>query len=144
YEANMDLVGVDPHLNLYDEVWPIRTYQGQYPPAKFVFADEFTGGRRGMALDSIISGGCIISGSLVQNCVLSPNVRIEAHAEVRDSVIMENVKIGERSRIRRAIIDKGVVIPPDTIIGHDIEHDSQRFSVTKDGVAVVTQDSPGK
>ena len=97
-----------------------------------------------MALDSIVSGGCIISGSLVQNCVLSPNVRIEPHAEVRDSVIMENVKIGERSRIRRAIIDKGVVIPPDTTIGHDLEHDSQRFSVTEDGVVVVTQDSPRK
>ena len=144
YKANMDLVSVDPHLNLYDEAWPIRTYQGQYPPAKFVFADEFKGGRRGMALDSIVSGGCIISGSLVQNCVLSPNVRIEPHTKVHDSVIMENVKIGERSRIRRAIIDKGVVIPPDTIIGHNLHHDSERFPVTEDGVVVVTPDSPTK
>lgn len=95
-----------------------------------------------MALDSIVSGGCIISGSLVQNCVLSPNVRIEPHAEVRDSVIMENVKIGEGSRIRRAIIDKGVVIPPETIIGHNPEHDRQRFPLTEDGVAVVTPDAP--
>ena len=144
FAANMDLVSVDPLFNLYDQAWPIRTYQGQNPPAKFVFADEFEGGRRGMALDSIVSGGCIISGSRVQNCVVSPNVRIEHHAEVRDSVIMENVKIGERSRIRRAIIDKGVVILPDTIIGHDPEHDRQRFTVTEEGVVVVTTDSPTK
>jgi glucose-1-phosphate adenylyltransferase len=142
FEANMDLVSVDPLFNLYDQAWPIRTYQGQYPPAKFVFADEYEGGRRGMALDSIVSGGCIISGSHVQNCVISPNVRIEHHADVRDSVIMENVKIGERSRIRRAIIDKGVVIPPDTIIGHNPEHDHHRFPVTEDGVVVVTQLQP--
>jgi glucose-1-phosphate adenylyltransferase len=144
FEANMDLVSVDPLFNLYDQAWPIRTYQGQNPPAKFVFADDFEGGRRGMALDSIISGGCIISGSRVQNCVVSPNVRIEHHAEVRDSVILENVKIGERSRIRRAIIDKGIVIPPDTIIGHNPEHDRQRFPVTEDGVVVVTPDSTTK
>lgn len=92
-----------------------------------------------MALDSIVSGGCIISGSLVQNCVLSPNVRIEPQADVRDSVIMENVKIGERTRIRRSIIDKGVVIPSETIIGHNPEHDRQRFPVTEEGVVVVTQ-----
>lgn len=139
FEANMDLVSVDPLFNLYDQAWPIRTYQGQNPPAKFVFADDFEGGRRGMALDSIVSGGCIISGSRVQNCVVSPNVRIEPHAEICDSVIMENVKIGERSRIRRAIIDKGVVILPDTIIGDNPEHDRQRFPVTHDGVVVVTQ-----
>jgi glucose-1-phosphate adenylyltransferase len=139
FEANMDLVSVDPHFNLYDQSWPIRTYQGQNPPAKFVFAEEFEGGRRGMALDSIISGGCIISGSLVQNCVVSPNVRIEHHAEVRDSVIMENVKIGESSRIRKAIIDKGVVLHPGTVIGHNPEQDRQRFPVTEDGVVVVTQ-----
>ncbi len=139
FEANMDLVAVDPLFNLYDQAWPIRTYQGQNPPAKFVFADEFEGGRKGMALDSIVSGGCIISGSRVQNCVISSNVRIESHAEVRDSVIMENVRIGERSRIRRAIIDKGVILLPDTIIGHNTEHDRQRFPVTEDGVVVVTQ-----
>ena len=139
FEANMDLISVDPLFNLYDQAWPLRTYQGQYPPAKFVFADEFEGGRKGMALDSIVSGGCIISGSRVQNCVISPNVRIEPHSEVRDSVIMENVRIGERSRIRRAIIDKGVIILPDTIIGHNPEHDRQRFPVTEEGVVVVTQ-----
>lgn len=138
FEANMDLVSVDPLLNLYDQEWPIRTYQGQFPPAKFVFAEEHAGGRMGMALDSIASGGCIISGSRVQNSVLSPNVLVEEYAEVRDSVVMENVKIGKRARIRRAIIDKGIVIPPDSVIGYDIEQDRQQFTVTESGVVVVT------
>lgn len=138
YEANMDLVSVDPHLNLYDEAWPIRTYQGQFPPAKFVFADSGPGGRVGMALDSIVSGGCIISGGRVQNSVLAPDVRVHHHAEVLESVIMENVEIGERSRIRRAIIDKGVIIPSDTVIGYDPESDRARFHVTEDGIVVVT------
>ncbi|MDR4493079.1 MAG: glucose-1-phosphate adenylyltransferase [Nitrospirales bacterium] len=138
YEANMDLVNVDPLLNLYDEAWPIRTYQGQFPPAKFVFADQYPGGRMGMALDSIVSGGCIISGGRVQNSVLAPDVRVDQHAEVLESVIMENVEIGERSRIRRAIIDKGVIIPPNTVIGYDLETDRARFPVTEDGIVVVT------
>jgi glucose-1-phosphate adenylyltransferase len=142
YEANMDLVSVDPHFNFYDQAWPIRTYQGQFPPAKFVFAEETDNGRLGMALDSIVSGGCIISGSRVQNCVLSPNVRVENHAEVHESVIMENVKIGEGARIRRAIIDKGVVIPPDTVIGYDAEQDRKRFTLTDEGVVVITQPKP--
>ena len=95
WEANMDLVAVDPLFNLYDEDWPIRTYQGQFPPAKFVFAQDFQGGRMGVALDSIVCGGCIISGGRVQNSVLSPNVRVHDHADVRESVLMENVVIGE-------------------------------------------------
>jgi glucose-1-phosphate adenylyltransferase len=142
YEANMDLVSVDPLFNFYDQAWPIRTYQGQFPPAKFVFAEETDNGRLGMALDSIVSGGCIISGSRVKNCVLSPNVRVQNHAEVHESVIMENVNIGERSRIRRAIIDKGVVIPPDTVIGYDAEQDRKRFTLTDEGVVVITQPKP--
>jgi len=139
YEANMDLVSVDPLFNFYDQAWPIRTYQGQFPPAKFVFAEETDNGRLGMALDSIVSGGCIISGSRVENCVLSPNVRVENHAKVHESVIMENVNIGERARIRRAIIDKGVVIPPDTVIGYDAEKDRKRFTLTEEGIVVITQ-----
>jgi glucose-1-phosphate adenylyltransferase len=139
YEANMDLVSVDPLFNFYDQAWPIRTYQGQFPPAKFVFAEETDNGRLGMALDSIISGGCIISGSRVENCVLSPNVRVENHAKVHESVIMENVNIGERAHIRRAIIDKGVVIPPDTVIGYDAEKDRKRFTLTEEGIVVITQ-----
>ncbi len=139
YEANMDLVSVDPLFNFYDQAWPIRTYQGQFPPAKFVFAEESPNGRMGMALDSIVSGGCVISGSRVENCVLSPNVRVENHAEVHESIIMENVSIGERARIRRAIINKSVAIPPDSVIGYDIEQDRKRFTLTDEGVVVITQ-----
>ena len=95
-----------------------------------------------MHKDSIVSGGCVISGSRVQNCVLSPNVRVENHADVHESVIMENVNIGERARIRRAIIDKGVVIPPDTVIGYDAEQDYKRFTLTDEGVVVITQTKP--
>jgi glucose-1-phosphate adenylyltransferase len=138
YEANMDLVGVDPLLNLYDEAWPIRTYQGQFPPAKFVFADQYPGGRVGLALDSIVSGGCIISGGKVQKSILSPDVLVNQYADVQESVIMENVEIGERSRIRHAIIDKGVIIPPGTVIGYDLDADRARYTVTEDGVVVVT------
>jgi glucose-1-phosphate adenylyltransferase len=139
YDANMDLISVDPLFNFYDQAWPIRTYQGQFPPAKFVFAEETDNGRLGMALDSIVSGGCIISGSRVENCVLSPNVRVENHAKVHESVIMENVNIGERARIRRAIIDKGVLIPPDSVIGYDAEQDRKRFTLTEEGIVVITQ-----
>ncbi|MBA5865945.1 MAG: glucose-1-phosphate adenylyltransferase [Nitrospira sp. CR1.3] len=139
WEANLDLVAVDPLFNLYDQQWPIRTYQGQFPPAKFVFAQDYQGGRMGVALDSIVCGGCIISGGRVQNSVLSPNVRIQDHADVRDSVIMENVEIGEHSRIRRAIIDKDVVIPAKTEIGYDRDADAQRFTVTESGLVVISK-----
>lgn len=141
YEANMDLVAVDPLLNLYDEAWPIRTYQGQFPPAKFVFADQYPGGRVGLALDSIVSGGCIISGGKVQKSILSPDVHVDQHADVQESVIMENVEIGERARIRHTIIDKGVIIPPGTVIGYDLEADRARYTVTEDGIVVVTTES---
>ena len=139
WEANMDLVSVDPLFNLYDRNWPIRTYQGQYPPAKFVFAEEGDGGRMGVALDSIITGGCIISGARVQNSVLSPRVRVNEHAQVLQSVLMENVVIGEQSRIRRAIIDKDVVIPPKTNIGYDFQADSEQFTVTESGIVVISK-----
>ncbi len=130
WEANMDLVAVDPQFNLYDANWPIRTYQGQYPPAKFVFAQDYQGGRMGVALDSIVCGGCIVSGGRVQNSVLSPNVRVQDHADVRESILMENVVIGEHARIRRAIIDKDVVLPPHTEVGYNRETAPQRFTVT--------------
>jgi glucose-1-phosphate adenylyltransferase len=138
YEANMDLVEVDPLLNLYDEAWPIRTYQGQFPPAKFVFADQYAGGRVGLALDSIVSGGCIISGGKVQKSILAPDVHVDQYADVQESVIMENVEIGEGARIRHAILDKGVIIPPGTVIGYDLEADRARYTVTEDGIVVVT------
>ncbi|MDH5562877.1 MAG: glucose-1-phosphate adenylyltransferase [Nitrospirota bacterium] len=142
YEANMDLVGVDPLLNLYDEAWPIRTYQGQFPPAKFVFADQKPGGRTGVALDSIVSGGCIIAGGKVEKSVLSPDVRVNQFADVQESVIMEDVEIGEGARIRRAIIDKGVNIPAGTVIGYDPEADRSSYTVTEDGIVVVTRPIP--
>ncbi len=151
WEANMDLVAVDPQFNLYDQSWPIRTYQGQFPPAKFVFAQDYQGGRMGVALDSIVCGGCIISGGRVQNSVLSPNVMVHDHAEVRESIVMENVVIGEHAQIRRAIIDKDVVIPPKTEIGYDLDADMKRFTVTETGLVVISKgmklhapfDSPG-
>lgn len=139
WEANMDLVAVDPLFNLYDSNWPIRTYQGQFPPAKFVFAQDYQGGRMGVALDSIVCGGCIVSGARVQNSVLSPNVRVQDHADVRESILMENVVIGEHSRVRRAIIDKDVTIPSKTEIGYNREADAQRFTVTESGLVVISK-----
>ena len=133
----MDLVAPDPMLNLYDTDCPIRTYQGQYPPAKTVFAQEYPGGRLGICLDSIVSGGCIISGGKVQNCVLSPRVRINSYAEVKESVLMEGVEVGRYCKIKRAIIDKGVKVPPGTEIGYDIREDRKRFFVSKGGIVVI-------
>ena len=140
WEANIELVAVSPVFNLYDKDWPIMTYQGQNPPAKFVFAQEEEGGRLGVALDSIICGGCIVSGGRVQSSVLSPNVRVNSYADVRDSVILENVEIGRYCKIQRAIIDKDVKVPPKTVIGYDREDDKKRFSVTESGVVVVSKE----
>jgi len=139
WEANKDLVSVDPLLNLYDKAWPIRTYQAQNPPAKFVFAQEKKGGRLGIALDSIVAHGCIVSGGRVQNSVLSPNVRVNSYSEVLDSILMENVDIGRHSRIRRAIIDKDVVIPPETEIGYNLAEDRKRYHVTPSGIVVIAK-----
>ena len=139
WEANMDLVSVDPQLNLYDKAWPIRTYQSQNPPVKFVFAQEEKGGRLGIALDSIVAHGCIVSGGRVQNSVLSPNVRVNSYSEVQDSILMENVDIGRHCRIRKAIIDKDVVIPPHTEIGYNPEQDRKRYHVTSSGIVVIAK-----
>ena len=140
WEANMDLVAVDPVFNLYDKDWPIRTQQGQSPPAKFVFAQEDEGGRLGIALDSIVCGGCIISGGRIHHSLLSPWVRVNSYADVRDSILMEDVDIGRYSMIRRTIIDKDVRIPPNTRIGYDPDDDKKRFSVTESGIVVVTRE----
>lgn len=137
WEANMDLVSVDPLLNLYDKAWPIRTYQAQNPAAKFVFAQETQGGRLGIALDSIVAHGCIVSGGRVQNSVLSPNVRINSYSDVRDSILMENVDIGRHCKIRRAIIDKGVTIPAGSEIGYNLEEDKKRYHVSASGIVVI-------
>ncbi len=135
YEANMELVRVSPELNIYDEQWPIWTYQEQLPPAKFVFDDE---DRRGSAIDSMVSGGCIISGSRVSNSLLFSNVRVHDYSTIDGAVVLPRVRVGERCVIRRAIIDEGTLIPDDMQIGVDPAADAERFYVTEGGVALVT------
>jgi glucose-1-phosphate adenylyltransferase len=142
YQANMDLVEVDPVLNLYDREWPIRTFQPQLPPPKFVFFDEGSRehARRGEAHDSMVCQGCILSGGHVRRSILSPNVRVNSYALVEHSILFEGVDVGRHSRIRRAIIDKDVKIPPNTTIGYDLEHDRRRgFMVTEQGVVVIAK-----
>lgn len=136
YESNMDLVQVTPQFNLYDREWPIRTYQLQYPPAKFVFAQNF-GGRRGSATDSMVADGCIISGGNVMRSILSPDVRVNSYAEVQDSLIFEGVDIGRYAKVKNAIIDKSVKVMPNATIGYDLEKDRKRFTVTPKGIVVV-------
>ena len=135
YEANMDLVSVSPVFNLYDAHWPIRTYQRQYPPAKFVFAQE--GRRMGIAVDSIVSMGSIVSGGRVTNSILSPDVRINSYTEIESSIILSHVNIGRYSRVRRAIIDRHIHIPERTEIGYDLEEDRKKHHVTETGIVVV-------
>jgi glucose-1-phosphate adenylyltransferase len=137
YEANMDIVSVSPIFNLYDEEWPIRTHQRQYPPAKFVFAET---GRTGTALDSIVSHGCIVSGGSVKNSILSPDVRVNSYSEVDDCILFSHVSVGRRCRIRKAILDRDVHVPEGTAIGYDAEADRQRYFVTDSGITVVTRD----
>jgi glucose-1-phosphate adenylyltransferase len=138
YEANMDLCHVNPEFNLYDPEWPLRTHQVQAPPAKFVFADE--GRRCGQALDSIISAGCIISGSRVSASVLCPNVRVHSFCDVDQSILMPGVRVGRHARIRRAIIDRDVFIPRGAQIGYNGEEDRRRHTVSDNGVVVVTKE----
>jgi len=141
WQANMELIGVTPELNMYDDSWPIWTYQQQLPPAKFVFDDE---GRRGMAVDSMVSGGCIVSGATVHGSLLFSNVQIHSYTRVDDSVILPDVVIGESCRITKAVIDKRCQIPAGTIIGEDPEEDARRFHVSPGGVVVVTPDMLGQ
>ncbi len=138
YEANMDLVQVNPEFNLYDPEWPLRTYQPQAPPAKFVFAEE--GRRAGQALDSIISLGCIISGSRIVGSVLCPNVRVHSFCLIDRSILMPGVRVGRHARLRRAIIDRDVTIPRGALIGYDLEEDRRRHTVTEQGIVVVTRE----
>jgi glucose-1-phosphate adenylyltransferase len=139
YEANMDLVQVDPVFNLYDKEWPIRTYQEQFPSAKTVFSGEEVTGRVGLVLDSVVSGGSIISGGRVQRSILSCNVRINSYSEVYDSILMEGVNVGRYAKIKKAIIDKDVAIPQGMVIGYDLEEDKKRFYVTDSGIVVVAK-----
>ena len=135
YEANMDLVSVSPVFNLYDEEWPLRTYQRQYPPAKFVFAES--GHRMGAAVDSIVSSGCIVSGGRVSNSLLSFDVRVNSYSEVDGCIIFPHVDVGRHSRIRRAIIDRNIHLPEGTVIGYDLEEDRKKYHVSDGGIVVV-------
>lgn len=134
WEANMELIGITPELNMYDQEWPIWTYQAQLPPAKFIFDDD---DRRGMAVDSMVSGGCIISGATVRHSLLFSNVRVDSHSELQDCVVLPDVKVGSNCRLRRVVIDKGCRIPPGTTIGYDPEEDAKRYYVSPGGVALV-------
>ncbi|MEW5913840.1 MAG: glucose-1-phosphate adenylyltransferase [Thermodesulfobacteriota bacterium] len=138
WNANMDLCGVDPYFNLYGQLWPLRTYRRQLPPAKFVFQERHADPPRlGMALDSLVGQGCIISGAVVRNSVLSPNVVVQSWSQVDESVIMDDVIIGRHCRIKKAIIDKSNHLPPGTQIGIDPQEDRERFTVTPRSITVV-------
>jgi glucose-1-phosphate adenylyltransferase len=135
YEANMELVHVSPELNLYDERWPIWTYQEQRPPAKFILDEE---GRRGLAINSMVSAGCIISGGIVRQSLLFSNVRIDEGSRVEETVVLPHVRIGRGCRIRRAVLDEECNIPDGMVIGDDPQLDGKRFYVTNKGVVLVT------
>ncbi|MGD9603788.1 MAG: glucose-1-phosphate adenylyltransferase [Gammaproteobacteria bacterium] len=140
YQANMELLGVTPQLNLYDRDWPIWTHQEQLPPAKFVFNDD---GRRGMAVDSMVSGGCIVAGAEVSNSLLFSNVHIEVGSRLSHSVVLQDTRIGAGCRIERAIIDRGCKVPPGTVIGADAEADRARYTVSPKGIVLVTPEKLG-
>ncbi len=141
WEANMELTRVVPELNLYDSTWPIWTYQEQMPPAKFVFDDD---DRRGMALDSMASGGCVVSGATVRRSLLFTDVRIESRSLVEDSVVLPNVRIGNKVVLKRVVVDRGCEIEDGMEIGVDAEQDRRRFHVTQNGVTLVTRDMLGQ
>ena len=140
WQANMELIGVTPELNLYDQTWPIWTYQEQLPPAKFVFDDE---GRRGMAVDSMVSGGDIISGALVRRSLLFSNVLVDSYTQVTDSVVLPDVNIGQHCRLTRVVLEKGCRIPDGMVIGENPRQDAERFHVTPGGVVLVTPEMLG-
>jgi glucose-1-phosphate adenylyltransferase len=137
YEANMDVAGVTPIFNLYDKSWPMRTRAYQYPPAKFVFGEP---GRTGMAINSIVAAGTIVSGAVIRNSVVSQDVRVNSYADVDSSIVFSHVNIGRHCRIRHAIIDRDVHIPDGTVIGYDPQEDKRNYFVTPSGLTVVTRD----
>jgi glucose-1-phosphate adenylyltransferase len=141
WQANLELTHVTPPLDLYDAHWPIWTYQEQLPPAKFIFNDD---SRRGMALDSMVCGGCVISGAGVYRSLLFSNVRVNSYSLVESSVVLPGVDIGRHCRIRKAVIDRGVRIPEGTVLGADLQADAERFHVTEGGVVLVTGEMLGQ
>jgi glucose-1-phosphate adenylyltransferase len=142
WEANMELITVIPQLNLYDELWPIFTHQNQVPPAKFVFDDP---DRRGEAIQSMVSGGCIVSGATIRKSLLFSNCRIHSYSKVNDSVVLPDVRIEQRCRVNRAIIDRGAVLPEGTVVGEDASADRARgFRVTDSGLTLVTAEMLGQ
>jgi glucose-1-phosphate adenylyltransferase len=140
FDANMDLISIDPQFNLYDKEWPMRTHVRSYPPAKTVFALEHEG-RVGMAVNSIISQGSIVSGGRVKNSILSPEVRINSYSQVDDCILMHGVDVGRHAKLRRVIVDKYVHIPPGVEIGYNLEEDRRRFTVTDSGVVVIPRNA---
>lgn len=138
WTANMDLTSVTPVFNLYNYKWPIRTHYPTYPPAKFVFADK-EGNRMGIATDSIVCEGCVISGGHIDKSILSPRVRINSYSYITESILMEDIEVGRYAKIKRAIIDKGVKIPSDMRIGYDLEEDKKRFYVSPNGIVVISK-----
>ena len=141
WRSNMEMIEVTPELNLYDRDWPIWTHQEQLAPAKFVFDEQ---GRRGFAVNSMVSGGCILSGAEVRRSLLFSNVRIESYSVLSDCVVLPEATIGDHCRLQRAIIDKGCVIPPHTVIGVDLEADRKKFYVTEGGIVLVTPQMMGQ
>lgn len=141
WAANLELIGVTPELNLYDANWPIWTHQAQLPPAKFVFDDD---DRRGMAVDSMVSGGCIISGSTVRHSVLFSNVELSSYSLIEDSVVLPDVTVGRHCRLKKVVLDKGCILPEGTVIGENPELDAQRFEVSPNGVVLVTPEMLGQ
>jgi glucose-1-phosphate adenylyltransferase len=140
WEANMELVKVTPDLNLYDADWPIWTFQVQLPPAKFVFDDE---DRRGMAIDSMVSGGCLISGSVVRRSLLFSDVRVHSYCSLEDAVVLPGVKIGRHCVLKRVILDRECRLEPGTKIGVDPVEDRKRFHVSEKGIVLVTPEMLG-
>ena len=141
WEANINLAEINPDLDLYDENWPIGTHQLQLPPAKFTFDSD---DRRGMAVDSLVSAGCLITGATVRHSVLFSNVRVHSYSIVEDAVILPGVIIGRRCRIKRCVIDKGTIIPDGMVVGENPEDDSKRFHVSENGIVLITPEMLGQ
>jgi glucose-1-phosphate adenylyltransferase len=136
WAANLDLASTTPALNMYDKDWPIWTYQEQLAPAKFVHDEE---GRRGMAVDSLVSGGCIVSGSVIRNSVLFSSILVRSYCEISEAVVLPDVQINRHCRLRKVVIDRGCKLPEGLVIGEDPELDARRFHRTEGGVVLVTQ-----